>query len=994
MRQFLIISFGAVFVATVGPAIGDIANASAQELGASQGTTSGTPPSNALPQTGVKPESPGHSLSSTDAAMVGPSADGPMVRFRFRHQPWSEVIEWFAEQADLSLIMDTPPPGTFNYTDSRPYNPADAIDLLNSVLQIKGFTLIRHERMLVLVNLEDEIPADLIPRVSMDQLSKRGDYELVSVLFRPKGLTAEEASGEIGGLIGPQGSIVVLNHTGQLLVTETAGKLRVIHKLLLEADDLSNGAKQVRRFEIPAGKMQETVALAQQLLALLPTTNATEDGTLRIALHGNGRELWASGDADKIARLAEVIQSQTGNKFGVLASPQLEVYDCGSADPPTVLAVLQTLLDDGSDVHLSIDEKSRNLIALARPEQQATVKATIKNLQRDGRLLEVIPLRSVEPQLAVLSISKLLNITGEEADPNAPLVDADPLARQLLVRGTQSQIDEIRQFVGKMESSQEPSGFSSQTGNVRLVPLSGKAAEAALQQAQRLWPSIGGNPIRVITPSVSPSGIELRAPESDRREQSPAPRNSPKRGFSSNPQARLDEPGRVLGADGLIEGEKLLQGNKAISSGKSTVRLAQLRYDHPNGPAQGVNKVPNVDMADMKAKKVEKSEATTRDDQKANSGAPIVVAPGQGGLVITSDDPAALSRFEELLTTLAGSSNFSGPQFTVFYLKYAEAEKVATSARQILQNASLSTPSTSGEGLANLTAETLQSLGGGLAGSALGLSGEPGSIGSVVITPDARLNALIVEASPSGIETLEQLLKVLDQPESPEEVMVWSRPKMIPIYHADATAVADIVRQVYQERMVDAKQNSGGGGNSPAEFFRRLREGRGGNGGGGRGGNNRQGGNVQDAPKISIGVDERTNSLIVSAPDNLFSEVKELVAQLDEAPLNMERSVRVVTLKRSNAAAVQQAISAIAGDSVQTNTLTQSNSSNGRSRQQNSSSQQDEANRRRAEFFNRIRQGFGGGQGSAGRGGGPRGGSRGGRPGGNTSGGRGGQRGR
>ena len=47
---------------------------------------------------------------------------------------------------------------------------------------------------------------------------------------------------------------------------------------------------------------------------------------------------------------------------------------------------------------------------------------------------------------------------------------------------------------------------------------------------------------------------------------------------------------------------------------------------------------------------------------------------------------------------------------------------------------------------------------------------------------------------------------------------------------------------------------------------------------GGRGGEAAQTANKADeTPKMSIGVDVRTNSLIVAAPESLFEEVKQLV---------------------------------------------------------------------------------------------------------------------
>jgi hypothetical protein len=69
--------------------------------------------------------------------------------------------------------------------------------------------------------------------------------------------------------------------------------------------------------------------------------------------------------------------------------------------------------------------------------------------------------------------------------------------------------------------------------------------------------------------------------------------------------------------------------------------------------------------------------------------------------------------------------------------------------------------------------------------------------------------------------------------------------------------------------------------------------------------------------RLSIGVDDTTNTLIVAAVDPLFEEVKLLVEQLDVAAGERNETVRVVTLHRTSATAVQKALAAFAGDSVQ-----------------------------------------------------------------------------
>ncbi len=174
----------------------------------------------------------------------------------------------------------------------------------------------------------------------------------------------------------------------------------------------------------------------------------------------------------------------------------------------------------------------------------------------------------------------------------------------------------------------------------------------------------------------------------------------------------------------------------------------------------------------------------------------------------------------------------------------------------------------------------------------------------MAIVPDTRLNALVVQANSTDLDTVEQLLKVLDQKSSPEDVLVLAKPQIIPVYNTSAEEVANVVRQVYADRIAGpaGQQRQP----NPEDFIRALRGGgRGGRGGGGRNGNDRG----EETQKMTVGVDARTNSLVVSAPDNLFSEVKLLVEQLDTIDTGANETMKVVTAQavksvgRSNGAA-------------------------------------------------------------------------------------------
>ncbi len=359
--------------------------------------------------------------SPNDKPAVEAAGDGKL-RFNSRMQPWRDVIEWFADQAQLSLYIDETPVGTFNYQDSKAYTPEEAIDLLNSILLNKGYALVRRERMLTLVNLQNGVPPHMVRHVTEDELAKCGEFEIVSMLFRLDRWTPEEAEAEVKKLVGSWnvGGVVLLPKARQLVVTETAGKLRTIKNVIDSLERPQGPASDTLKVLTVRNSTAQHALDQIKLLLNIPTTgSATSDGSLRIVVDATGRNILASGKADAIAKLEQILSVVDGDTPGstggaVVLRPQLEVYSLAGADPATVLQVLQTLLAGIPNVRLATEPATGSLIAWAPMEQQLTIRSTIAQMQRDSRQFEVIRLRNVDPQAAATAITKLF-ATGTEA---------------------------------------------------------------------------------------------------------------------------------------------------------------------------------------------------------------------------------------------------------------------------------------------------------------------------------------------------------------------------------------------------------------------------------------------------------------------------------------------------------------------------------------------------------------------------------------------------
>ncbi len=800
------------------------------------------------------------------------------LRFQFRFQPWKDVLDWFAREADLSLVMDAPPQGTFNYSDSREYTPAEAIDLLNSVLLTKGYTLIRRDRMLMLINLEDGIPANLVSTVPLTALDSKGEFELVSVLFNLDKLKPEEAELEIRKLLGPQGSVVALTKSRQVLVTETAGRLRAIRDMLKRIEGPEGaGSGGVQTFELKYARIEDVLPILRQLLDIPEDKTSSVDGSIRIAAEAGTGRLLVSGRPEKVSRVADALKAldvpTPGADAGrLVGTPQIEVYSVAGADPASVLSVMQTLLVGQPDVRLAVDPKTNSLIALARPAQQATIRATLAQLQREGQQVEVIHLTRIDPQTAVASISKLFG-SADATKGGAPQVDADLVTRQLLIRGTQAQILQIRGLLEKMGENLSPSGDVAQGGRVRTIPMSSTAARSVLDKLEEIWPTMRANKIRVVSP--------LAAPSSDQGGKEPA---------SISPE--------------LLERLRNLKRSQEPATPPTEERTM---------PPHGQKASPVVEQSARLlggARLIYVAQETAAEKPaKPAAPAPIIVMPGPNGLIIASEDTEALDEFERLLDTLSeGSTN--GREFSVFYLKYAKAPAIAETLGQVFGSGAVvaerPVPGRRGQ---RPGANTANANIGSMASSASAASGVLAT-GPILITPDERLNALLVRANQTDLDTIGNLLKVLDQKESPEEIAVAAKARLIPVKNSKAEEIAEIVKQVYADRMVQASS----AGNPQQRMMAMMMMQRGGRQRGVPGGGAGAG---DDVARISVGVDTRTNSLIVAAPDPLFDEVKQLVAELDSAAADQDHDVQVVTLHHTSTEAIEQALSVLGGDSVQ-----------------------------------------------------------------------------
>ena len=131
-------------------------------------------------------------------ATTAPAEDKQIQFTAFYKVDWRSIIEYYADQAGLSLqFVDQPPTGTFDYQSDRSMSLQEGLDFLNQMLIQNDRVLIRNEDLLLLYDVTRGIPDDMIQTVSADDLEKRGKYEVLNCNFDITGLQGEELRGQL-----------------------------------------------------------------------------------------------------------------------------------------------------------------------------------------------------------------------------------------------------------------------------------------------------------------------------------------------------------------------------------------------------------------------------------------------------------------------------------------------------------------------------------------------------------------------------------------------------------------------------------------------------------------------------------------------------------------------------------------------------------------------------------------------------------------------------
>jgi len=851
-------------------------------------------------------------------AQSEPQAE-PRIRFDYDQQEWKTLIEWFAEQADLSLQpIDEPPPGTFTYRDDREYTVAEAMDVLNHALMMRGYSLVRNGKMLVLVNRQEGIPQGLIEEVSPDQLDQRGYYEVVKTVFDVQGLDPAAIRQEIEPLVAEEhrGSLSLVASANQLMVQETAGNLRTIRRIIEGArNSIGRNQMSVEFVELVNSTPEEVMLIARPLMGIAANAFRTEDGSFHVSVDPLSTKIFFTGTPERVAQFKRVVEmvekSSAGADEVVLEPPYFRAYAV-RGDPELMHGVLDAMLAGRGDVQLDHDSNTGMIYVRGRTDVHNIVEEVIGKTQDSRETFVVIETKFIDPDELVTQLQTLFKMDATGETPvEGPTFYADSLNNRVAIRGTPQEVAAVQDMVNKLDVDVS---LSSVRQTVRHIPLGGSETDRSLDIIEQLWPTLQlDNSIEVVMPGertfhfdstrqmFEEHGLDSNGAEG------PSPATPPATSRPDSKQSNEAAPPRGAALQP--------RDSSRWVAGWLSPRVAlagHLAWRGPQAETPPTAQPPAADEAQTEPPTV--------------PGAPIRVRVTDYGIVLESEDLDALDRLERLIIDQLGDPSLTARP-TFFFLKYRGAEEAKMMLESYL-GISGSDSSGGGSALGNLLGGAIQNAVGDTAGDMLGgLLGGGGASGSsagaietegpVSIVADERLQSLLVSASANDMAIVRQLVDYIDRPEPPQAPNNVGESYVIPIRYRNPAEIEEIVRQQFGELIVSA-----GGGPVDAqaaqmqaqqEMLRALLQ-----GGRGRG----QGGGSSEEiekAKATLSVDVSSSSLVVTGPRFIYEQINLLVNQLDRPTSAADEAIEIIRLDgRVSPEIARRTVAGLLGDKVVT----------------------------------------------------------------------------
>ncbi len=177
-------------------------------------------------------------------------AEDPQLMLNFQDVPLQSVLEYMSEAAGFIILGDTKVRGDVTILSKQPLNREEAVDLLDTILNEKGYTAIRRGRILKIVEKDKAQIEDIPVKSGSNPADIPKKDVMVTQIIPIRFGNAGELIENISELLPEYATISANNGSNAIILTDTQTNIHRIAEIVSALDTSISSISEIRVFPL------------------------------------------------------------------------------------------------------------------------------------------------------------------------------------------------------------------------------------------------------------------------------------------------------------------------------------------------------------------------------------------------------------------------------------------------------------------------------------------------------------------------------------------------------------------------------------------------------------------------------------------------------------------------------------------------------------------------------------------------------------------------
>ena len=285
--------------------------------------------------------------------------EDPQLMLNFENVPLQSVLEYMSEAAGFIILGDTEVRGDVTILSKQPLNREEAVDLLDTILNEKGYTGIRRGRILKIVEKDKALIEDIPVKSGADPADIPKKDVMVTQIIPIRFGNAGQLIENISELLPEYATISANDGSNAIILTDTQTNIHRIAEIVSALDTSISSISEIRVFPL-------VYADAKQLADVIK-------GLFQSSSSGSSR----SSSSRSSSAIAEMMRA----RFGGGSSSSRSSGSSGRSSRSSGSGSSAALAAASRVVAIS-EERTNSLVVSAPADVIPTIEQLVKEMDR------------------------------------------------------------------------------------------------------------------------------------------------------------------------------------------------------------------------------------------------------------------------------------------------------------------------------------------------------------------------------------------------------------------------------------------------------------------------------------------------------------------------------------------------------------------------------------------------------------------------------------